>query len=64
MRSCAIATDAATARYRRIAARYDLACTGGSDFHGLPGSEAHHLGRPSLPQADLDALRARRASPR
>ncbi len=56
--------DAATARYRRIAARYDLARTGGSDFHGLPGSESHHLGRPSLPQADLDALRARRAPSR
>ncbi len=54
--------DVATGRYRRIAARYNLACTGGSDYHGLPGAEAQHLGRPSLPQADLDALRARHAA--
>ncbi len=56
--------DTATARYRRLAARYDLARTGGSDFHGLPGATPQRLGRPSLPQADLDALRARRAAPR
>jgi len=56
--------EAATARYRRIAARYGLARTGGSDFHGLPGGTAHRLGQPSLPQADLDALRARHAAPR
>ena len=57
-------TDAAAARYRRLAARHGLLCTGGSDFHGLPGAALHGLARPSLPQADLDALRARhRASP-
>lgn len=50
----------ATKRYRRLAVRYDLACTGGSDFHGLPGAQAQRIGHPSLPPADLDALRARR----
>jgi predicted metal-dependent phosphoesterase TrpH len=52
--------DTATARYRRLATRYNLASTGGSDFHGLPGAQTQRLGQPSLPQADLDALRARR----
>jgi hypothetical protein len=52
--------DAAAARYRRMAARLGLLCTGGSDFHGLPGAAPQALGRPSLPLADLEALRARR----
>ncbi len=55
--------DAATTRYRRLAARYDLVCTGGSDFHGLAGATPQRLGQPSLPQADLDALRARHRPP-
>jgi hypothetical protein len=55
--------DAAAARYRRIATRHNLARTGGSDFHGLPGATPQRLGHPSLPQADLDALRARHLPP-
>ena len=51
---------AAVERYRRLAARYDLVCTGGSDFHGLAAATPQRLGQPNLPQADLDALRARR----
>lgn len=51
--------EAATTRYRRLASRYDLVCTGGSDFHGLPGAKPQRLGHPSLPEEDLRALRAR-----
>ncbi len=51
--------EAAVERYRRLAARYDLACTGGSDFHGLAAATPQRLGQPNLPQADLEALRAR-----
>jgi hypothetical protein len=53
---------AAEERYRRLAARYDLVCTGGSDFHGLPNAAPQRLGHPSLPPADLEALRARHRS--
>jgi len=57
-------SDAAVTRYRRLAARYDLVCTGGSDFHGLAGAKSQRLGHPSLPEEDLRALRARHgASP-
>jgi len=52
----------AEGRYRRLAARYDLVCTGGSDYHGLANATPQRLGHPSLPPADLDALRARHRS--
>lgn len=56
-------TETAVARYRRLAARFDLACTGGSDYHALPGGRAQRLGHPSLPEEDLRALRARHGGP-
>jgi hypothetical protein len=55
-------------RYRRLARRYGLLVTGGSDFHGAAdGDHASLPGVPCLPEADyallLDASRARRPLP-
>jgi predicted metal-dependent phosphoesterase TrpH len=55
-------------RYRRLARRYGLLVTGGSDFHGAGvGDHASLPGVPCLPEADyallLDAARARRPLP-
>jgi 3',5'-nucleoside bisphosphate phosphatase len=47
-------------RLRRLAGRFDLLMTGGSDFHGQPGSRLlprGHLGEP-MKQAFLEALDA------
>ena len=46
-------------RYRRIARRYDLLPTGGSDYHGVAGGEHDSLpGTPCLPEADFGRLQA------
>lgn len=55
-------------RYRRLARRYGLLVTGGSDFHGAGvGDHASLPGVPCLPEADyallLDASRTRRPLP-
>lgn len=44
-----------TAHYLRLAARYDLIPTGGSDFHGR-GEHGAPLGGVFVPQASVDAL--------
>jgi len=44
-------------RYRRIARRYELLVTGGSDFHGVDeGDHASAPGLPCLPEADYERL--------
>lgn len=49
--------DAATeARYRAMAARYGLAVSGGSDFHGDGGHRVPTLGSVTLPAGDFAAL--------
>jgi predicted metal-dependent phosphoesterase TrpH len=54
--------DAATEdRYRKIAADYALAVSGGSDFHGDTGRRASMLGRVTLSSEDFAALESRRA---
>ncbi len=50
-------------RYREIAERYDLAITGGSDFHG-GGRGSSAVGDQPVPEEVLEPLRARRALPR
>jgi predicted metal-dependent phosphoesterase TrpH len=46
-------------RYRRIARRYELRVTGGSDFHGVDeGDHASAPGLPCLPEADYERLLA------
>ena len=46
-------------RYRRIAQRYGLLITGGSDFHGVDeGDHASVPGLPCLPEADYERLSA------
>jgi len=46
-------------RYRRIARRYELLVTGGSDFHGVDeGDHASAPGLPCLPEADYERLLA------
>jgi hypothetical protein len=55
-------------RYRRLARRYGLLVTGGSDFHGAPvGDHGGLPGVPCLPEADFallrDAAGARRTVP-
>ena len=44
---------------RRLAAKFELIATAGSDFHGLPGQE---LGRPSAPFETAELLAAGRPS--
>jgi len=51
--------SAAVDRYRAIAARLDLALTGGSDYHGDPSHGALHPGSVSLPRDRFDHLRTR-----
>ena len=48
---------AATARYRAIAARLDLAITGGSDYHADQSHGALRPGSTSLPAEDYERLR-------
>ena len=54
--------EAATKRYRAVAARYGLAVSGGSDFHGDESHGAPNPGSVSLPQEEFDQLRRRAAS--
>lgn len=53
-------TPADIVEYRRVAARFDLLVTGGSDFHGDAGIGAGAggptIGTPSLPAADFERL--------
>lgn len=56
-----------TAHYRRLAERYGLFVTGGSDFHGVAGRDHGPApGRPCLPEPDFlrlaAAVEARRAT--
>lgn len=50
---------AAIDRYRAVAARHDLAMTGGSDYHGDPSHGGPFPGGVSLPRAHFDDLQAR-----
>jgi len=47
-------------RYRHVAAEYELAVSGGSDYHGDVGHRAASLGRITLTAEELAALEARR----
>lgn len=47
-------------RYRGLAARYGLAVSGGSDFHGDVGHRASTLGRVTISDTEFAALEARR----
>ena len=47
------------AHYLAVAARYDLAVTGGSDYHGEGVRRAEFFGVINLPQPHFDALLAR-----
>jgi 3',5'-nucleoside bisphosphate phosphatase len=51
-----------TARYREVAARYDLLMTGGSDYHGTGSGRESGFGRVGLPAADFVRLAARAES--
>lgn len=53
--------EAARAHYAALARRYDLAVTGGSDYHGDDGHHAM-LGSVSLPEEEFERLCARAAS--
>ena len=48
----------AVSRYREAARRFNLAISGGSDFHGDASHGAPRPGTVSLPRADFDDLRA------
>jgi predicted metal-dependent phosphoesterase TrpH len=50
-----------TRRYLDLAARYDLAVSGGSDYHGEEGHRRGMLGRVSLPAAHFERLSERAA---
>ena len=50
---------AAEAHYRKLAARYGLGITGGSDFHADGDHHAGTLGSVGLPSADFAALQER-----
>jgi predicted metal-dependent phosphoesterase TrpH len=52
--------QAAERRYRDLAARYGLAVSGGSDFHGDAGRRASALGRVTISETEFAALEARR----
>jgi len=51
-------TADAVSRYREAARRFNLAISGGSDFHGDASHGAPRPGTVSLPRADFDDLRA------
>ena len=53
-------TRAARKRYRQIAKRYDLVCTGGSDAHGRSGRYGE-IGEEHVPYKYLEQLKACRA---
>jgi 3',5'-nucleoside bisphosphate phosphatase len=46
----------AVERYRVLAQRYGLVCTGGSDYHGPGTRRAENFGRVSLPPNDFEKL--------
>jgi hypothetical protein len=50
--------EAAVHRYRRMATRYGLLVTGGSDYHGPGSGRTSGLGRVSLPADDYARLEA------
>lgn len=52
--------EAAVAKYLEIAARLNLAVSGGSDYHGDPAHGPIVPGSVSLPRSDYDRLRATR----
>jgi len=54
--------EAATARYRAVAAQNGVAVSGGSDFHGDGSHGAPNPGSVSLPEKEFDQLRRRAAS--
>ncbi|MEA3406967.1 MAG: PHP domain-containing protein [Chloroflexota bacterium] len=50
-------TPSMTAQLKRLAARHQLICTGGSDFHGLSIAPQNHLGGVHVPAACVQALK-------
>lgn len=54
-------TPSMTGRLRRLAARHQLVCTGGSDFHGLSIAPQNHLGGVHVPASCVEALKREHA---
>lgn len=52
-------SPAQTAQYLALARRWDLAATGGSDYHGPPSGRADPPGTPAVPWAAWEQLQAR-----
>ena len=57
-------TAAITAKYLDLARRFDLAVTGGSDFHGVGAHRSEFLGKVSLPREHFEVFAARAAGVR
>ncbi len=55
-------TSSMTTRLKRLAARHQLICTGGSDFHGLSIAPQNRLGGVHVPESCVQALKRERAS--
>ena len=53
--------EQATARYRAIAGKHDVAVSGGSDYHGDDAHGPVNPGTVSLPQIEFDRLKVRHA---
>lgn len=53
--------EGATARYLQVAEEYDLAVTGGSDFHGEGTRRSEFFGLTQLPEEQFERLLARAA---
>lgn len=53
--------ERARQHYAEVARRFDLAMSGGSDYHGGDGHDASALGRVTLPPHEFSRLEARRA---
>jgi predicted metal-dependent phosphoesterase TrpH len=51
--------EAATRRYRAVAAHYGVAVSGGSDFHGDASHGSPNPGSVSLPRAEFEQLKVR-----
>jgi predicted metal-dependent phosphoesterase TrpH len=51
--------EAATGRYRALAARYGIAVSGGSDYHADRSHGSPHPGSVALPRDEFDRLKAR-----
>lgn len=61
LEACHSDHDAATEQhYREVAAQYQLAVSGGSDFHGDAGRRACTIGRVTISESEFAALEARR----